>query len=147
MIRRAHPSEAAAISALILDLAPFMTIAPDGAGAEEFLASLGPTPVGLLLADPEFRYFSAWIGTQLAGVVALRGPAHLYHLFVARPWHGQGLGRRLWDFARAELGAQQSITVNASAHAHGFYRRLGFADSGPRTEVRGIAFIPMLLRQ
>ncbi|RYZ90440.1 MAG: GNAT family N-acetyltransferase [Proteobacteria bacterium] len=35
----------------------------------------------------------------IIGVVGLRRPSHLFHLHVARDFHGKGLGRTLWEAA------------------------------------------------
>lgn len=49
------------------------------------------------------------------GVVGVRDNSHLYHLFVAKPFQGCGLGRRLWEHAKAQYlaaGNPGVFTVN-----------------------------------
>lgn len=150
-IRPAGIDDADAIAALIADLMPFLTLHPQGLGADGFIASVGPQAQRRYLAQPNFRYHvahhvAAHAGAALAGVVALRDNGHLFHLFVHRDLHGRGLGRQLWELARDEalaLGNPGMFTVNASDHAVPMYRRLGFVPAAPRAEHDGIAYLPM----
>ncbi|WP_229208100.1 GNAT family N-acetyltransferase [Duganella sp. Root198D2] len=147
-IRPAEADDAAAISALILSLQPYLTIEPDGSGAEEFLVSLSPDIIRRNLQDEAYRYQLAFDGDVLAGVVAVRDNAHLFSLYVGSPWHGQGVGKRLWESARAGAlarGNAGNFTVNSSTFAEGMYRHLGFTATGPVAEMHGIRFIPMRL--
>lgn len=147
-IRPAEAEDAAAISALILSLQPYLTIAPDGSGAEEFLVSLSPDIIRRNLKDEKYCYQLAFDGDVLAGVVAVRDNTHLFSLYVASPWHGQGVGRRLWEVAREgalSRGNPGCFTVNSSAFAESMYRHLGFTATGPMAEMHGIRFIPMQL--
>jgi GNAT superfamily N-acetyltransferase len=147
-LRFATPDDAAAISALIVDLQPFLTIAPDGAGAEQFMASIQPEVIAANVRAENYRYQLAHEGATLAGVVAVRDNTHLFNLYVAREFHGQGLGRRLWQAARDDAiqrGNRGSFTVNSSAYAEQVYRRWGFAPAAPAQELHGLRFIPMRL--
>lgn len=147
-LRAALPDDASAISALILSLQPYLTIEPDGSGAEEFLVSLSPDIIRRNLQDPNYCYQLAFDGEVLAGVVAVRDNMHLFSLYVGSPWHGRGVGKRLWQVARdAALarGNPGSFTVNSSAFAESMYRHLGFTATGPVAEMHGIRFIPMRL--
>lgn len=145
-IRLATPADATAIGSLILDLLPFLTLHPQGEGAEQFIANVGIDAQRRYLAQENFRYHVAYLGDELAGVVAMRDNGHLFHLFVRAALHGQGLGRRLWELARDEAlarGNPGAFTVNSSDHAEPMYRRLGFEPTAPRAEHDGIAYIPM----
>lgn len=142
------PEDAAAISALITDLMPYMTLDADGAGAEKFMASMAEPAIASYLAQPSHQYLLGFIGATLAGAVAVRDGGHLFHLFVAREFHGCGLGRQLWLAARnAALAAGNTtgFTVNASDYAFPMYQRWGFMPTGPRVEEGGIAWVPMRL--
>lgn len=153
-IRKAVREDAAAIGALIHELLPYMTLAPDGAGAEQFIMSMSQGAVERYIIDNEYQYWTGWLddgsgagsgsgsGHALAGVVALRKGTHLFHLFVARRLHGRGLARQLWQCARgAACGA--GITVNSSLHALPMYEHFGFRVTGPRVEQHGIAYVPL----
>ena len=147
-LRPATADDASAISALILSLQPYLTIEPDGSGAEEFLVSLSPDIIRRNLKDENYCYQLAFDGDVLAGVVAVRDNSHLFSLYVGSAWHGQGVGKWLWQAARdAALarGNPGSFTVNSSAFAEGMYRHLGFTATGPVAEMHGIRFIPMRL--
>lgn len=151
-IRRAESADASRISALILDLAPYFTLHPDGQGAEVFLESVNTKGVQGFLQSTQFDYFIATYQDQLAGVVALRDNSHLYHLFVAPEFHGRGFGRQLWefiaDFAQHKSSAHPvtAITVNSSIHALAIYQHFGFEPTSERQEMHGLAFVPMALQ-
>ena len=147
-LRPAGADDASAISALILSLQPYLTIEADGSGAEEFLVSLSPDIIRRNLQDENYRYQLAFDGDVLAGVVAVRDNSHLFSLYVGSPWHGQGVGKRLWEVARdgaLARGNAGSFTVNSSTFAEGMYRHLGFTATGPVAEMHGIRFVPMRL--
>ena len=147
-IRRGKPDDASAISALILSLQPYLTIEPDGSGAEEFLVSLSPDIIRRNLQADNYHYQLAFDGDALAGVVAVRDNSHLFSLYVATEWHGRGIGKRLWEAARdgaLARGNPGSFTVNSSTFAENMYRHLGFKATGPVAEMHGIRFIPMRL--
>jgi ribosomal protein S18 acetylase RimI-like enzyme len=147
-LRPAMPEDAAAISALIADLMPYMTLDADGAGAERFMESMAEPAIAGYLAQPRYQYLLGFIGTALAGAVAVRDRSHLFHLFVAREFHGCGLGRQLWLAARTSAlvaGNTVGFTVNSSDYALPMYQRWGFLPTGPRVEEGGIAWVPMHL--
>jgi GNAT superfamily N-acetyltransferase len=147
-LRSAVAEDASAISALILSLQPYLTIAPDGAGAEEFLVTLQPDIIRRNLLADNYSYQLAVDGDALAGVVAMRDNTHLFSLYVGSAWHGQGVGKRLWEVARDAALARGNpgrFTVNSSAFAVGMYRHLGFTAAGPMAEMHGIRFLPMRL--
>ncbi|CAN7174505.1 GNAT family N-acetyltransferase [Pseudoduganella sp. LjRoot289] len=146
LIRKAMREDAVAISALINDLMPFMTLAPDGAGAEQFILSMSQGAVERYAIGAEYQYWTGWVDGDLAGVVALRNGTHLYHLFVARRFHGQGLARQLWRTARAAASGP-AMTVNASLCALPVYEHFGFVATGARVEEHGIAYVPMRLAE
>ena len=148
-IHPATPDLADAISALIKSVSHHFTAHPDGLGAEAFLQGIAPGAIRGYILAPNFRYYVGLVDQQLAGVVAMRDGAHLYHLFVQPALQGQGLGRALWQHARdvaLAAGRPSRFTVNASLYAVQVYARFGFAATGPRVETRGIAYVPMELR-
>jgi GNAT superfamily N-acetyltransferase len=147
-IRRARVDDAAAISALIVPLLPLLTLEPSGAGAGKFIETMQAPAIARVLADERYDYLVGHMEDELAGVVAVRDHAHLYHLFVAAKWQGRGLGRLLWQAARKRAltkNADGAFTVNSSGFALEMYRHLGFVAAGPRAGHDGIAYIPMRL--
>jgi GNAT superfamily N-acetyltransferase len=147
-IRPAMPEDAEPISALIMRLSPSFTLRPDGAGAEEFFATVTPEVIREHLASPEYAYLVAQEEGALAGVVGVRGNSHLFHLFVDPAMQGRGLSRRLWETAMdaaLRAGNPGEFTVNSSLYAVPVYERYGFVATGPRVEMHGVAFVPMKL--
>ena len=145
-LRPALVADAPAIVALIDDLMPFMTLHPDGAGAEKFIEHCRLPAIEGYLSDLRYHYQLAHLDGALAGVVAMRDHTHLFHLFVPRALHRRGLARRLWQAAREAALARGEVTgftVNSSVYALPFYEGLGFVATGSRVEAGGIAYVPM----
>lgn len=145
-LRPALVADAPAIVALIDDLMPFLTLYPDGAGAEKFIEHCRLPAIEKYLSQEKYQYQIAHLDGELAGVVAMRDNIHLFHLFVPRTLHRQGVARRLWQAARdAALarGNTTGFTVNSSLYALLFYQSLGFVATGPKVEADGIAYVPM----
>jgi ribosomal protein S18 acetylase RimI-like enzyme len=95
-----------------------------------------------------FRYHVAGLGGEIVGFVGIRDNKHLYHLFVEEQFQRQGIGRALWDVARAEClasGNPGAFTVNSSNNAVPIYERLGFVRTGPTEERDGVRYNPMAL--
>ena len=97
-----------------------------------------------------FVYHVAEAGQDVAGFIGVRDDglekSHVFHLFIDKRWHGQGLARRLWDTARAaavERGGSGAFTVNASNYAVPVYEALGFVRTAPTQCVKGLYFNPM----
>lgn len=147
-IQPATPDDAQEISDLILALSdPFYT-SPTREGAEPFLAAISEAAQRKRLAEPNFSYYVARSGPELAGVVTLRDNDHLFHLFVAPPFQGQRLASRLWELVKSEairLGNPGNFTVNASLNAVPVYQRFGFVCVGEVLRAHGIACQPMRL--
>ena len=151
-LRPALVADAPAIVALIDDLMPFLTLHPDGAGAEKFIAHCRLPAIENYLSQEKYRYQIAHLGggldSRLAGVVAMRDNTHLFHLFVPRALHRRGIALYLWQAARAASiarGNTTGFTVNSSVYALPFYESLGFVATAPRVEADGIAYVPMRL--
>jgi GNAT superfamily N-acetyltransferase len=148
-IRFATLDDVDAIRALITSLLPMMTLHPNGEGAGQFIESFGVPAMQRYISAPNFRYQLAMLDGELAGVVAVRDNSHLFHLFVAQPLHGQGIGKQLWqaawDDARA-LGNTGQFTVNSSMGALEMYKHWGFEPTSEPIQQHGIAYVPMRLK-
>jgi GNAT superfamily N-acetyltransferase len=145
-IRDAVPADALAISQLVRTVASWFTIHADGRGAEQFFASMTPEAIAGYISRPDFIYRKAIVDDKLAGVIALQGGSHLFHLFVAPEFQRRSVAAGLWRSARAAavaLGNNGAITVNSSLSAVPVYQRFGFHPTGEKVELHGIAFIPM----
>jgi GNAT superfamily N-acetyltransferase len=83
----------------------------------------------------------AFINGQLVGFVMLTSPAVLSALFVHPDFLRQGIGRQLWEGARAHIETAfptvKTVELNATPGAYEFYRRLGFAPISGRYLLKG----------
>jgi GNAT superfamily N-acetyltransferase len=125
-IKRATIADATEISALIRSLSKPFLVSPTGEGSEQFYASVNESATAGYLSATNYSYFVARSQGQLVGVVAVRDNSHLFHLFVAEQFQGQGLSSKLWHLAKAEamdLGNPGKFTVNSSLNACRAWRR------------------------
>jgi GNAT superfamily N-acetyltransferase len=145
-LRPARIHDASAISALILSFSHEFTVEPEGAGAEQFLASVSAEAESGYIGDQRYQYIVAIEGARLVGFIAIRDRSHVFHLFVAAERQRQGLATRLWDAALSaarDARNSQCFTVNSSRIAVPVYERFGFRVSGEPVEKHGICFVPM----
>jgi len=92
------------------------------------------------------KIYGAFIEGNLAGIIAVRGGAHICLFFVKKEYHRQGIGRSLFEAALLD-GAADKITVNSSPYAVEVYRRLGFVDANTEQVLNGIRFTPMVFKR
>ena len=147
-IERAAIADAPRISALIGELSKPFLVSPSGEGAEPFFAAISESAIQGYVSASNFEYFLAESHGQLAGFVALRDNSHLFHLFVAEPFQGQGLGSKLWQMVKAQAlqsGNPGRFTVNSSLNALPVYEKFGFVASGAVVQTHGVTFQPMQL--
>ena len=147
-IRPAVAEDAAAISHLIRQLAPFFTVHPDGKDAEPFFAMMTVEITEQRIKSDNCTYWVALIGEQMVGVVAIRDNKHLFHLFVDQQFHRQGIAAQLWNVAKTAAltaGNHAGFSVNSSPFALAMYQRFGFEVIGEQAQKDGILFIPMYL--
>ena len=140
--------DARPIAELIASFQSELTVDPAGVGAEQYLASVSEHAERRYLESPRYSFIVAEESGAVAGFIAIRDNTHLFHLFVARPFHRHGLARRLWHGAREEAlrrGNPGEFTVNSSLNAIAVYKAFGFVPSGPVTTAHGISFLPMRL--
>lgn len=142
-IRPAAPEDAEAISALVIDLLPYLVDDPASPEITDFVTALAPAATRERLASPRFRYYLAERGGALLGLAALRDGTHLYHLFVCADAHRQGVGRALWAHVLAIVDVP-AVTVNASLFAVPAYERMGFRATDAEQSVDGLVFVPMV---
>ena len=85
----------------------------------------------------------------LTGVIGVGDGPRVRHFFVDEGSHRQGLGRALWERARADIlstmvpGEERVVEVRSSIHAAPVYERLGFSACGAAVEGVGVTYIPM----
>jgi GNAT superfamily N-acetyltransferase len=147
-IRSATPQDAGDISTLILGVAHYFTLNPDGVGAEDFLKTISRDSIEGYINAPNINYLAGFIDDTLVGVVAIRDNKHLHHLFVSPLFQRRGISRKLWNHAvemAIQLGNPGEFTVNSTPYAAPVYASFGFEAVGRKIETSGIAFIPMKL--
>lgn len=126
----------------------FITSEFDANARRAFLEKNNQSAIEKFVSDG-FRYHVAETSEGPIGFVGVRDNKHLYHLFVARPFHRQGLGRRLWEAAMSECraaGNTGNFTVNSSNNAVAVYEHFGFVRSAPMQNNNGVFFNPMTLQ-
>jgi GNAT superfamily N-acetyltransferase len=115
-------------------------------GVETFRAFIQPDEINRMIDAGEMRLWGAFAGGCLRGVIAEKGAGHICLFFVRKEFHGQGIGRALFEhyaaFCRtANIGC---ITVNSSPYAVSIYHKLGFADTDAERVTSGIRYVPMV---
>lgn len=94
----------------------------------------------------EYRAFGAFEGDIIRGVLGVRDKTHISLLFVEEAYHYQGIAAELMNYTcryilNQKLG--ESVTVNSSPYAVGFYHKMGFDDLDQEIEKDGIRYTPM----
>ena len=145
-IRPATVDDADAITCLVRPLIDrFITDSFPDEGRSALLAYSAAELIAQGMRE-NVRYHVAEDTGKLIGSVGIRDDRHLFHLFVAETHHRQGIGRALWETAKAAAepgNAGAGFTVNSSRFAIPFYRTLGFVETGPPEERQGIVSVPM----
>ena len=152
-IRPLRPEDIAAVAELLESLARASFLQEFAPEARELFLSKNSAVAIEQFVAAGFRYHvaeldSKILNSRIVGFVGIRDNKHLYHLFVAQPFQGRGIGRRLWETAAAECIAQGNpgvFTVNSSSNAVAVYERFGFKCTAPLQNVNGVLFTPMEL--
>lgn len=93
-------------------------------------------------------YHVAELDGRIVGFVAIRECKHLFHMFVDKQHHRQGIAKALWATARQaalDAGNPGDFTVNSSNYAVAVYEALGFVKTAPTQCKNGIHYNPMTL--
>jgi GNAT superfamily N-acetyltransferase len=148
LIRPLEDADIPAVARLLKELASeFVVHESPPEGAATFLRENDET--GLRgFVERGHVYHVALVGGELAGFIGVRDTSHLFHLFVAKHWHGQGIARKLWQVAReAALAAGNPgyFTINSSNHALPVYQAWGFVRTAPMQCTKGLYYNPMRL--
>jgi len=88
------------------------------------------------------RFYGAFDGEALAGMLAMRGSGHVSLFFVERAYHKRGVGRALFQAALRDTPADV-ITVHSSLYARTVYEKLGFTALCGEQQADGIRYVPM----
>ena len=144
--RAGTPADAEAVAALIASFQRELTDDPSGVGAERYLESVSVEAERGYLSSSRYKYILVWVEARVVAFIAIRDGSHIFHLFVERALHRQGVARLLWERALRELCApnhEGTFTVNSSLPAVPVYQAFGFAQAGSQQRVHGISFLPM----
>lgn len=89
--------------------------------------------------------YGAFLDDKLVGVIATRNKkSHIALFFVDGKFHGQGIGRKLFETAKSDCNSKK-MTVNSSSYAVSIYSKFGFIQTDKEQVVNGIKFTPMEL--
>lgn len=91
-------------------------------------------------------YSVADMDGKIAGFIAIRENKHVFHMFVDKAFHRQGIAKALWQVAREaalDAGNPGVFTVNASNYAMPVYEAMGFVRTASRQCKNGIQYNPM----
>ena len=148
-IRNAEITDGNAISAFVSRLAAehIASSLGDG-GLERMLESMNADATTQRIADG-WPHICAHDGDDLAGVVVVKPPTHLYHLFVRTDLHRTGIGTQLLGLADAWSVSSSGVrlaTVNSSLNVVDFYNHVEFDPHGPIDDRGGVRCQPMVRR-
>jgi len=129
-IRSLTDSDAAEASAVIQE--SFLALAAADWRPEarrSFLEDTAPTPLQTKLSTMTFAA-GAFSEDGIAGVILMPSPSLLGLLFVRPRCLRLGIGRSLWESARAQIEARfpevHTVELNATPYAVRFYESVGF---------------------
>ena len=148
LIREVTPSDIPAYSALIRSVYDEF-VAPDypEEGNRTFYEFIDEAACRARLDAGNFMICAEADG-KIVGAHEIRNGNHIALFFVAKDYHGRGIGRMLFEEALFRIDLAQpdvtEITVNSSPYAVTVYERLGFEKTGPIELQNGIIFQPMV---
>ena len=140
-IRPAVPDDAAAVSSLVhLSFQALGAVNWSSEAMQRFCEESMPSALADKLAAALFGAVATSDGT-VAGFAMVARPNRLDMLFV-HPGHlRKGIGRELWEAARAHVEAHhrdiKTIELNATAYARPFYQSVGFVPISLEFEAKG----------
>ena len=145
--RHATIADAAAIADFVSKLAA-EHIAPSltKGGVDKLLTSLNADATQQRIAAG-WPHICAIDGDDLVGVVVVKPPTHLYHLFVRTDLQRTGIGRQLFEIAEewTKKATDDCLaTVNSSLNAIPVYTRFAFEADGPVIDTDGVRYQPMV---
>jgi GNAT superfamily N-acetyltransferase len=148
LIRPIEDEDIAAVACLLKLLArQFIVHESTPEGAATFLRENDEAAIRRYIACGHVCHVALCDG-DIAGFIAVRERRHLFHMFVGVKWQRQGVGRKLWEVARAAAmaaGGSGGFTVNASNFAVPVYAAMGFTRTAPMQSLKGLFFNPMAL--
>ncbi|WP_321467802.1 GNAT family N-acetyltransferase [Halarcobacter sp.] len=80
---------------------------------------------------------------KLVGFISIKNKNHLFHLFVDKNFHKQGIARKLWNCVCENIDTN-NMEVNASLYAIKAYESLGFEICDKEKFYLELKFQPMI---
>lgn len=146
-IRNATATEASEIAAFVSAIAiEHIACSLCDGGLNKLLGSMNVDATRQLIAEG-WLHMCAFVDGKLAGVVVVKPPIHLYHLFVRSDLHRTGIGKKLLELAddwSVNSNGIRLATVNSSLNAVHVDKRLGFSTHGPVIDIDGVRHQPMV---
>ena len=143
-IRSAVKKDAKEISYLVASLSHFYLKNRGDELPQWFSKTLTQSEFSKRIQGLEYSNFIYEIDGKIIGYLAMKGNNHLFHLFVSEKHQGEGLSRKLWEFAMSEC-VSDIYTLRSSLYAVPVYKKFGFIESAIAGEKEGIGFHPMEL--
>ena len=140
-IRELKSSDADAVSALSLaSFERFIADSWSAAACDEYRVLVSATALSKGIEHCAYS-IGAFDERRLLGFLLMPRPSLIQMFFVEPELVRQGIGRSLWLHARRDVEAWfpdvKTIELNASPHAIGFYRALGFAPISREFDSKG----------
>ena len=149
-LRRASQADAMAVSELIHASFSALAAADWGESAgTTFLAETAPDALAAAIASSALTLVAS-TADRPVGLLLMPSPRLLALLFVHPSCLRHGIGRKLWEQARATIEANhpevQTVELNATPNSVPFYRAIGFAPISTEFEFRGCRATRMACR-
>lgn len=98
-----------------------------------------------VLSD-EYMHFIYIQDKKIVGFIAIKDKNHLFHLFVDKKYHRQGIATKLWEFVKVKIDVSNML-VNASLYGIKAYESFGFEISDEEKQYLQLKFQPMIFKK
>lgn len=148
-----HPEDTKTIKAALAlardvfwDFEAMLETEPEGVAI--FDEGLEYAHVAQEMASGRFLMWGCWLEDELIGMLAVRPPSEVSHLYVARAHHRQGAARQMMTRALTFFGKMgcEEVTIHASAYAVPALNRMGFVTAAAPCVQDGLRGVPMKFR-
>ena len=77
------------------------------------------------VSNSQFKHFVYIKDGEIVGFIAIKNENHIFHLFVHKEFHRQGIAKALWEFVKNSFDVSE-MEVNSSLYAIKVYESFGF---------------------
>ena len=124
-IRNANKSDAQQIEDLVKGLSHFYLKDIHGHLPDWLSNALSKKELENKIISHEYLNLLCEINDEIVGYISIKNKEHVYHLFVAKDYHRQGIAKKLWENAKV-LCQSSKYTVRSSLYAVPVYEKFGF---------------------